>query len=88
MPATLLTTVTATQKIASGEDHQSVFEVIIFSFAELFSFIVGFHYLKHEACPRSACPAGRAKATLEIFPIEEIVNIAKEAELSSIIAQW
>jgi hypothetical protein len=45
MPASLLTTVTTTQEIVSGEDHQSLFEVIVLALDEHLWFVARFHLL-------------------------------------------
>src|SRR5215212_3351530 len=87
MPATLLTAVTTPQEIASGEDHQSILEVIILTLHKYLWLIALFHHLKHERRAGPAGPAGRAKAALEIFPVEEIINIGEEAQLPPVIAQ-
>jgi hypothetical protein len=44
MATTLLATVTTTQEIASGEDHQSIFEVIILALREHLWFVARFHF--------------------------------------------
>ena len=84
MPAPLFTTVTTPPKIARGEDHQPVFKVIVLTFLKLLCF---FHHSKHERRARPAGPARRPKPTLEIFPIEKIINISEEPQLPSIITQ-
>src|SRR5215213_10115007 len=43
--------------------------------------------LKHERCTGPASSARRAKAALEIFSIEEVINIPKEAQLPALATQ-
>src|SRR5262245_15931531 len=92
MPATLLTTITATQEIPSGKDHQSIFEVIVLTLFERLWLITHLCFmcllwLKHKRRTGPASPARRAKAALEIFPIEKIINITEETQLSFVITQ-
>ena len=42
---------------------------------------------KYEARTGPARPSGRAKATLKILPIEQIIDIREEPQLSPVIAQ-
>lgn len=87
MPAPLLTTVSTPQKISCSEHHQPIFKVIILTLPKHFSFVTRFHHLKHERRTGPARSPRRAKATLEIFPIEKIVNISEEPQLPSIVTQ-
>ena len=84
MPAPLLTTVPTPQEIASSEDHQAIFEIIILT---LLKFLWFFHHLKHERRPGPTGPARRAKPTFEILPIEKIINISEEPQLPPVITQ-
>ena len=98
MPASLLAAIPTTQVIASGKDHQPIFKVIVLTFHERFWLIILVHtekhlcfrcflWLKNEARPGPASPSRRSKAALEIFPIEQVIDVPKEPQLPPIITQ-
>jgi len=43
IPTTLFAAVTTTQQILSGEDHQSILEVIVITLGEHLSLVIDFH---------------------------------------------
>jgi hypothetical protein len=87
MPASLLTTVPTPQQIPRGENHQPTFKVIVLALAQHLWFFTVFHHLENKRCARPARAARRAKTTLEILPLEKIINIREESQLPSIIPQ-
>src|ERR1044071_6297925 len=56
MPATLFATITTTQKIATGKDHQAVFKVVVLALDEHVPLVILFHHSR----TRSLRPLGQS----------------------------
>ncbi len=81
MPATTLTTVTATQVKAGGEDDDGSLTIKIFAFDKRIFHLRYFLRRLSEVERRAhACGASRcAKAAFIIFAVEQILHLAEEA---------